>query len=1008
MNIPLQVRSVYTMLGSTIQLPELIAAAQANGLSQLCLVEDNSLHSGIKFYKACQKAGIKPILGLSLKVYGEGFHDYWTLLAKNETGYRALLHLASHDQLPLEDAIAASNNLVICTHGEQGLLPALAREQSLGGDKAQTYYENYLSRIDDLYIGISRVDPQTLETSRQLLRLGNRLGVPVCALDDIRYLKKEDAPRYSFLKAIKDNEILQDLPLTSDRSFASALDLAGRYPDCPEAGAAAEEIAAKCHLTLQLGKTLLPKFPLPQGQSSSDYLRALCQKGLAKRYGASLGPLHRQRLLYELEVIGSMGFSDYFLIVWDFIKYARQQGILVGPGRGSAAGSLVAYVLGITNVDPLKYGLLFERFLNPERLSMPDIDIDFQDTRRDEVIAYVHQRYGHQQVVQIATFGTFQSKSAWRDLARIHGIETNLINQVAAFIYSGSSLSAILEQNEALREFFKSYPRLEAIFRDAMKLEGIPRHTSIHAAGIMISDGDLRDHTPLMAGPLGIQVSQYEAEDLEAIGLLKMDFLGLKNLTMLQGISNLIRERVDPGFNLASLGFGDPATYEAIANARTTGVFQLESEGMRQVLRAVRPAQLEDVVACNALFRPGPMENIPLFAARKHGREKVEYLHPSLEPILSYTYGIIVYQEQIMQIASTVSGYSLGEADVLRRAVSKKDAQVLLKEGERFMARAQSRGYSLEISQKLFDLILKFANYGFNRSHAVAYSMIAYQMAYLKVHFPAFFMAVSLSNVTGSERATGNYVKEAKQLGLEIRGPSVNHSGLGYEPEDGAIRFSLLPIKHVGYNLAKQIIETRQAGPYQDFYDFVIRTKSFLGSRIYECLIDAGALDEFGHSRATLHENLVKILDFSKYDGGLFEMAFEVRPAAVEFEAAEVMAREKELLGFYLTSHPLSARRQEIKAKGWFLPSELSQLRDQLLTCVGLVEKVRQIRDKNGNLMAFMDISDEETTVSVIIFSKQYESRFRTLAGKVIAVKGILEGGKNGKIIKMREIIAIT
>ena len=703
-----------------------------------------------------------------------------------------------------------------------------------------------------------------------------------------------------------------------------------------------------------------------------------------------------------------MGFSDYFLIVWDFIKYAKMNQIFVGPGRGSAAGSIVSYVLGITNVDPIKYQLLFERFLNPERITMPDIDIDFQDNRRDEVIQYVQNKYGIRCVVQIATFGTFQSRSAWRDLARIHDVETQLINKVATYIYSGMTLKEIYEKNHELREFFSSYPKLENIYQEAMKIEGLPRHTSIHAAGVIISDHDLTDYTAIMEGPTGIYVSQYEAEDLESIGLLKMDFLGLKNLSMLQQIITLIQTKSDPTFNLGRIDFNDDLTYQMITNGQTTGIFQLESEGMRQVLKKVRPSNLEDIIACNALFRPGPMESIPLFAARKHQEQPIDCYHPSLENILQNTYGIIVYQEQIMQIASVVSGYTLGEADVLRRAVSKKKKDVLEEEEVKFVSKAIERGYTPEIANQLYALILKFANYGFNRSHAVAYSMIAYQMAYLKAHYPAYFMSVALSNVIGSERHTADYIKEAKQLGLTILPPSVNKSGLTYQIEEQSIRFSLLSIKHIGLNLARQLIEERQNERFKSVYDFVIRTKRFMNQRAYEGLIDVGALDEFGYNRATLHHNLEAILDFSKYDGGLFETDFEIQVMTKELSQIERMKREKELLGFYLNSHPIHLMSKPAKENGWYCPSDIVHLTLSQATFVGFVEKFREIRDRKGNLMGFMEITDEHMSLSVTIFSDVYKSEYRSLLGKVIAVNGRISIRNNEKNLNLSKIIAVS
>jgi len=1003
----LQVRSSYSLLGSSIQISQVIELAKAQKLSTLALVEDSVMHSAIKFYQACKKAQIKPIIGLSLKVKADSYFDQWTLLAKDKQGYQALLKFASkvaldESGIEIEEIITVSDHLVVCTNGETSLL--VAHDEGIN-----TYYEKYLSRLPYLYVGLSRINSQSFEASQRLLIWARQQKLPVVALNDVRYLYKEDANTFHFLQTIKKNEIFnQHAIIEEKRYFMTQKELQDLFHDCPEALAATFEIAQLCQVEIELQQKLLPKYPTPDNITANQYLVALCQKGLEKRYGTNLSSVYYKRLNYELSIIYQMGFSDYFLVVWDFVKYAKLNEIVVGPGRGSAAGSLVSYVLGITNVDPIKYELLFERFLNPERISLPDIDIDFQDNRRDEVIKYVQDKYGALGVVQIVTFGTFQSRSAWRDLARIHDIETQLINQVAKFIYSGSTLEAIYDQNLNLREFLRTYPRLEMIYKEAMKIEKLPRHTSVHAAGVIISDHDLTDYTAIMEGPTGIYLSQYEAEDLETIGLLKMDFLGLKNLTMIRQISQVIKEKEDLSFNLNQLEFDDVETYNLISKGQTTGVFQLESEGMRQVLKAVRPTSLEDIIACNALFRPGPMENIPLFTARKHGQQVVEYYHPDLKPILEKTYGIIVYQEQIMQIAHLISGYSLGEADVLRRAVSKKNRDVLQREEEHFILEATKRGYSKEIASKLYSLILKFADYGFNRSHAVAYSMIAYQMAYLKVNYPSYFMAVALTNVIGSEGHTAQYIKEAKHLGIKVLPPSVNKSHISYETEQGDIRFSLLPIKNIGLNVARQIVKERERGKYESMYDFVTRTKSFINQRIYESLIDVGALDEFGYNRSTLHQNIMPILDFSKYAGGLFETKFEIKQIPKDFEQTEVMKREKELLGFYLNSHPITFIRKKVDEKGWCLPSDLVSVNSKSVICVGFVEKVRQIRDKNGQLMGFMELSDELTAVNVTIFSRVYESHFRSFVGEIIAIQGTLSIRNSEININLNKIIPVT
>ncbi len=1006
----LQVRSTYSLLQSTIQIESLVKHAKSLGLSSVSLVEIGSLHSSIKFYEACQKEQMKPIFGLSVVVSMEEIQDHWTLLAKNNEGYQVLLKCAT--QMAMDQSVsyafiqAHQEHLIVIAQPSESYLyeRALAQNEA----QVQSFYDTYLKNLQSFYVGLCLTDDKSRHASNVLLKIANNLQLPVVALNDVRYLQQEDATALQHLRLIDQNLTVDYLDKEDTaRYFKTEAQMRELFKSCPQAVDHISDIINQCEVTIPLHQTLLPKYQTPEDVSSSEYLKALCHKGLAKRYQGRLTQDHLKRLEYELEIIEKMGFSDYFLIVWDFVKFAKLQQINVGCGRGSAAGSIVSYVLGITNVDPIQYELLFERFLNPERVSMPDIDIDFQDTRRDEVIAYVANKYGKEQVVQIATFGTFQSRSAWRDVARLYEVESKLVNLVASNIVTGQTLQGSFEQSAKLQSLFEEYPRLHQIYRQAQHIEGLPRHTSVHAAGVIISQNSLTNYTALMKGPGDIYLSQLEAGDLEAIGLLKMDFLGLKNLSMLTQMEQLIQTQT-PTFKIANIPFHDSKTFELIAAAQTTGVFQLESEGMKQALKLIRPNQLEDIIATNALFRPGPMENIPLFARRKHHQEPITYYHESLRPILEKTYGIIVYQEQIMQIANVVCGYSLGEADVLRRAVSKKKLDVLQQEREKFISKAVKNGYDGTIASQLYDLILKFANYGFNRSHAVAYSMIAYQMAYLKTHYPAYFMTVALSHSMGSEKTTALYVKEARKLGIQVLGPSVVHSIGNYTIENGHIRFGLLPIKNIGVTLVNQLVEERQKKPFDSYFDFINRCRAFMNVRAFECLIDSGACDVFELNRQSLHKNLHLILDFCKFNGGLFFEVFEIEPCEQTMDQNEIMQKEKELLGFYLETHPMKNISNMAAAKGWYVPSELQHVRASRVNCVGYVERMKEIRDKKGRLMCFCELSDDTETVNVTIFSDQYKPEYKTLLGKIIVIDGRLNTKNNEKSIVFNKIIAIT
>lgn len=970
--INLNVRSCYSLLGSTIDIDSLIEYAKDRKLGILSLVEDGSMHSAVKFFSACHVAGIRPVIGVSLIIGANGTSCKWTLFARNQTGYRILLKLTSDDALnggvAIDDVLAHADHLAICVDVD-GVVGAFD-----------------FNVPDHFYLGISST--KAIEKAKSL----QGMNLPFVFLNEVRVLSEDDVPILKVLASIRDNVKVSQVNMDGDLHFLSARS-ARLMGEQDEFLAIAMEntvkIAVLCHVELDLGRNLLPKFEVASGDSPIDYLEALCIRGAKRRYGDELSQVHYDRLKYELDVIERMGFADYFLIVWDFVKYAKVNGILVGPGRGSAAGSLVSYVLGITGVDPIKYDLLFERFLNPERISLPDIDIDFQDDRRDEVIDYVKEKYGDFAVCQIATFGTFATRSSWRDTARVHGLETAQINAVTHHLTSGNTLAGNLKENTALQGYLESHPSQEAVYMKAMRIEGFPRHVSTHAAGVIISPADLRNFTAVGKGSTDVYLSQYEAGDLEAIGLLKMDFLGLRNLTMIQEISAIIRAEVDARFDIDRIPLDDKRTYELIASANTTGIFQLESSGMRAALRQTLPSNIEDIISVLALFRPGPMANIPMFAARKHGRDPISYDHPTLEPILRNTYGVIVYQEQIMQIANQVAGYSLGESDILRRAISKKDNRVMQEEGSKFIRRAHKRGYDRRVAKKIFDLILRFANYGFNRSHATSYAMISYQMAYLKANYPQYFMASVMTTEMGNPKGTAVAIKEARGLGIEVLSPSVNASLKGYRAENGKIRLGFLSIKHIGLEMTNKLLSERSNGEFATFLDFVTRTSKFLSEKVCAALIDVGACDEFGYPRATLHVNVSRILDFVKYDGGLFGTAFEMEDVnPPEQTHLELMEREYELLGFYLQTHPIHLFEDQIRDNSWVIPSTLHPDKGSQVLCIGFVSRIREIRDKNGNLMAFLELSDESTQVDVTIFSRQYTSEYKSLAGKVVVIQG--------------------
>ncbi|HEX6922463.1 MAG TPA: DNA polymerase III subunit alpha, partial [Bacillales bacterium] len=768
-------------------------------------------------------------------------------------------------------------------------------------------------------------------------------------------------------------------------NFKSGDEMEALFSNLPGAVANTQRIADQCNLTIEFGRSVLPAFPLPEGTSAAEYLRAHCEKGLSERYVDVTDEISR-RLDYELSVIEEMQFCDYFLIVWDFMKFAHQQGIMTGPGRGSAAGSLVAYVLEITDVDPIKHGLLFERFLNPERVTMPDIDIDFSDTRRDEMIRYVAGKYGRGHVAQIITFGTLAARAAVRDVGRVLDVSPKLVDSVAKKIPSrpGITLENAKQESAALKNLLQESQEAVDLFRIAETIEGFPRHASTHAAGIVISKDPLTDVVPLQEGQEGIALTQYPMDILEEIGLLKMDFLGLRNLSLIENILWLIEKGTGQYIDLKSIPFDDRETFQLLASGDTTGVFQLESDGMRQVLKRLKPSHFEDIIAVNALYRPGPMDNIPTFIAGKHGQREVTYIHEDLKPILESTYGVIVYQEQIMQIASKMAGFTLGEADLLRRAVSKKKKDILDTEREHFIKGCIEKGYAKDTAETVYDLIVRFANYGFNRSHAAAYSVIAYQLAYLKANYPNYFMAALLSSVTGDHSKIEQYIRELRPRDIPLYPPSVNKSGVVFMAEGEGIRFGLLAVKNVGAKAAQELISARKKRPYGDLFDLCARVSvKAVNRRAIESLVMAGGMDEFGIDRARLIHSLPAAVEYGEsvqeqgnhgqmewFESGGEKPDYEEVPP---FGMNETLKHEKDALGFYLSAHPLERFGSVLQSVEHSKVRDLAGFREKTIArMAGMISKARFIRTKKGDQMAFVSLSDDTGDVEVVVFPKLY------------------------------------
>ncbi|MEH7157621.1 DNA polymerase III subunit alpha [Neobacillus drentensis] len=1015
--IHLHVYSAYSLLTSTASVSDLIKSAQKKGFSSIALTDRNVMYGTIEFYKMCKKNNLKPIIGLTVDVESEYTPTEsfpLVLLAENDIGYKNLLKISSTVQTKTENGIPQkwlkhySAGLIAITPGLEGEI-----EQSIinGNEDIAIGMIKKLSAIfgrESFFLSVQNHHlEQETKIRKTFTMISKEMNIPLVATNQVYYLEKDDMFAHECLLAIKNGEKLQDdhrEKLANDQYYLkTSEEMIELFADIPEALENTLWIANRCDFNIELNKTYLPTFPTENGMPAEKYLEMLCQQGLNERFPSPSQEYH-ERLSYELTVIKRMKFSNYFLIVWDFMKYAREHGILTGPGRGSAAGSLVAYVLYITDVDPIEHQLLFERFLNPERISMPDIDIDFPDHRRDEVINYVAAKYGELHVAQIVTFGTLAAKAVLRDIGKVFGLNSKELEHLSRMIPSrlGIDLKGAYKESEALKAFIKESPMNQRLFETALILEGLPRHTSTHAAGVVISEKQLIDLIPIQRGSNHVFLTQFSMEHLEEIGLLKMDFLGLRNLTLIDSILSSIFRKTGRKVNISTLPLDDTLTFNLLAKGETTGVFQLESEGMRKVLTRLKPSRFEDIVAVNALYRPGPMENIPLFIDRKHGRQAVEYPHPDLQPILENTYGVIVYQEQIMQIASKMAGFSLGEADLLRRAVGKKKKDVLDQERNHFVEGALKKGYEQALANDIYDLIVRFANYGFNRSHAVAYSMIAYQLAFLKANYPVYFMAGLLTSAIGNDTKIAQYIMETKQKNINVLPPSINHSGYSFQVEQEGIRYSMAAIKSVGAAALKEIFQARKKKKFADLFDFCIRVSpKAINRKTMEYLVHSGSLDEFGEDRAVLlasldvameHAQIFKPTDDNQFD--LFEEEFIPKPKYTQVDPISQenkLTFEKEALGFYLSNHPISIYEEQLRQCGALSLFGRKPNNQRLFTGV-YISSIKSIRTKKGDSMAFLTVSDSSGEMEAVAFPNVYKKFSHLLGhGKFVLLEGKIE-----------------
>lgn len=1049
----LHVHTEYSLLDGACRIERLLDAAKEMGQTAVAITDHGCMYGVVEFYKAAKKRGIQPILGCEVyvarrtrfdKVHElDGENHHLVLLCENETGYHNLLALVSKawvegfyskPRVDLDLLREHHEGLIALSACLAGEIPrALTRGDYEGAREAALRYEGIFGR-GNFYLELQ--DHGMAEQKRinpQLIRLSRETGIPLVATNDCHYIAPEDSRMHRVLLCIQTGRTIEDenaMEFGSEEFyFKSEEEMRALFPDVPEAAGNTVKIAQRCQVELEFGKTKLPAFFTPDGSDNLEFFRRLCQEGLIRRYGEDPPQEYRDRLEYEIRVISQMGYVNYYLIVWDFIRYARSVGIPVGPGRGSGAGSLAAYCVGITNVDPMRYDLLFERFLNPERVSMPDFDIDFSDERRDEIIGYVVDKYGADHVAQIVTFGTMAARGALRDVGRALNIPYNKVDQVAKLVplSLGMTLDTAMKQSKELREKVEADPQVKELWDMARKVEGMPRHASTHAAGVVITDKPVMDYVPLSKNDDAV-VTQYTMTAIEELGLLKMDFLGLRNLSVIDHAEKLVRRR-EAGFSIEAAPEDDGAVFHMLSEGHSEGVFQLESPGMKRLLVQAQPACVEDLIAIISLYRPGPMQFIPQYLESRKNPESVHYRHPLLRPILEPTGGCIIYQEQVMQIFRDLAGYSLGRADIVRRAMAKKKHDVLEREREVFLHGQQRedgtwevdgclrRGVDQQTALELFKEIESFASYAFNKPHAAGYAVVAYQTAYLKCHYPCEYMAALLSSVLGQTGKVAEYIEECGRLGISVLPPHVNYSDTGFTVVGKSIRFGLLAVKNLGRNvIARMVAERRAAGEFTSFYNFCKRMAGRdLNRRAIESLVKCGALDGLGNNRREMLLAVERVLDSLEADKRRNvegQMGFFDAPGSAQggeppldktedFSAADKLNMEKEVTGMYLSGHPMAAYAGFYQEGGYARMDEILQSAGeretgryqdgQWVTLLGMVVGVRKKATKNNAQMAFATLEDMYGAITALVFPKVLEQYGSLLyEGAVVAVQGKL------------------
>ena len=1038
--IHLHLHTQYSLLDGACRIPEILAIAKSYKMDSLAITDHGNMFGAIDFYLEAQKAGIKPIIGCEVYVApksrldksGSGIEDaanHLILLARDECGYQNLIKLVSIGYLegfyyrPRVDKEVLAQyaqgliGLSACLKGEVAWL--IQQKRFNDALKAADTYLNIFGK-GNFYLEIQANSiPEQKIVNEALIKISKELSIPLVATNDVHYPTKDKAAAHEALLCIQTQTTLDDPKhmrfQTDEFYFRPPEEMKEAFRHCPEAIKNTIEIAQRCNLELDFTQMHLPKYVPPDGKNKEAYLLELCEKGLEKK-GLKNIPEVQSRLEHELKIIKHMGFISYFLIVWDFIAYAKAQGIPVGPGRGSAAGSLVSFLLGITDLNPLKYGLLFERFLNPERLGLPDIDIDFCYERRQEVIDYVTQKYGRENVAQIITFGTMQARAVIRDVGRVMAIPYADVDRIAKMIPAelDMTLKKAMESEPELNNLYRNDPEITKLINTALSLEGLNRHASVHAAGVIIADKPLNNYMPIFKTGDDQVTTGYSMGTLEKIGLLKVDFLGLKTLTVIDETLKLVKKTRGIEIDIEKLPLDDSNTYKLLASSHTVGVFQVESSGMRDLLKKLIPERFEDLIALLALYRPGPIGSGMLddFMKRKHGLIPIRYEHPKLESILKETYGIMVYQEQIMQIASVLAGFSLAQADILRKAMGKKIPEVMEKQRSNFIRGCLKNGIKELTATKIFDLIEYFSGYGFNKSHSTAYALISYRTAYLKANYPVEFMTALLTSERDNTDKIVTYVNEAQQMGLKVQPPDINESEVLFKVEDkSTIRFGLLAIKNVGKGASESIVNARGKTKFKSLEDLCGQIDLRLANRkVLESLIKCGALDGFGASRAKMFASLDIILEraqkiqkekssgqLSFFDQSITNNGFGKTSQCLadckEWPEPQLLSFEKDMLGFYVSGHPLARYAKQLKRFVSCSTASLHEHKDQdSIKIVGLIAKIKQTLTRaKQEKMAILKLEDLDGAVEALVFPRAFSKVSRYILPNTIAhVRGTL------------------